>query len=43
MSKRDLRTCLADHPRLIGVLFTLLVSLSAAQPVGAGVIIHPGP
>lgn len=36
MSETDLRSYLAEHPRMIGVLFTLTVLLSQASPVAAG-------
>lgn len=36
MADNDLRTYLAENPRMIGVLFTLTVLLSQAGNVAAG-------
>lgn len=36
MSESDLRTYLAENPRMIGVLFTLFVLLSQAGNAAAG-------
>lgn len=43
MSESSLTTYLAEHPRLIGVLFTLTVLLTQLQPVAAGVTACHGP
>lgn len=44
MSENDIRTYLATHPRLTGVLFLILLLLTQAEPVLAGgAVVNPGP
>lgn len=44
MSEHDLRTYLAENPRLNGVLFLMVLLLTQAQPLMfGGAVVHPGP
>ncbi|MHC3437869.1 DUF7503 family protein [Natrialbaceae archaeon A-gly3] len=42
-AKDDMKDYLAKHPRMIGVLFTLLLLLTQAGTVAAGTNTHVGP
>ncbi len=42
-AKDDMKDYLAEHPRMIGVLFALLLLLSQAGTVTAGTNTHVGP
>ena len=42
-AKDDMKAYLADHPRMIGALFTLLLLLSQAGTVAAGANSNIGP
>lgn len=43
MSDDRLKTHLAEHPRLIGALFLLVLLILQAQPVAAGAAFCHGP
>ena len=43
MLKGDLREFLADHPKVVSALFTLMILLSQVAPVLAGGEGHSGP
>jgi hypothetical protein len=43
MSESSLKSYLADHPKMAGVLFTVLLLLSQAGQVAAYGTSHPGP